>query len=106
MKDQSSEGQYDQDGNANHYDSRINVLTQIESIWGTRNTMIFCEITEFKYRMRLGKKEGQPLNQELKKANWYSRAAEYLKNRLDTDNEVYEADEGNPMKKSLKKIKK
>ena len=68
-KDEARE-MYDKKGNAKHYDSdRINDIVKMERIWGTYEVMIWCEITSFKYRMRIGKKVGQSLEQELLKAN-------------------------------------
>lgn len=83
---QRSLSNYDDKGNASHYDWRINMSKMIEAIWGTENFMVFCEITAFKYRMRIGKKDNTDL--ELKKLKWYETMAEYCKMKLrgDTDN--------------------
>ena len=72
--------QYDEKGSANHYsDQRINVIHMMERIWGTINTMVFCEMNAFKYRMRIGKKD--PTEQELIKINWYETMAKYLREK-------------------------
>lgn len=104
--DKSAKKQYDKHGNAAHYDDRINVLTKMELIWGTYNVMTFCELTEFKYRMRMGKKPGQPIEQELKKANWYAAAAKTLKERFESGEGIQAAPEGNPMEEIFKKTSK
>lgn len=71
---------YDEHGNAKHYDDqRINVIHQMEAIWGTTAVQVFCEMNAFKYRMRLGKKDATEL--ELKKINWYETMAKYLKKK-------------------------
>ena len=91
---------YDEKGNADHYSQdRINVIVKMERVWGTKATMIWCEITEFKYRLRMGKKEDQSLDQELLKADWYLKMAKILQNRVGTFEEVFPPDEnklGNP----------
>jgi hypothetical protein len=100
--------QYDEKGNGSHYNSeRIPGIVAMERIWGTKAMMIFCEMNEFKYRQRLGKKEDQALQQELKKANWYNEAAKMFQAKIGSDSEVmkmtrYELQ--NPMmKKNLEK---
>ena len=68
---------YDEKGNATHYKGRrIDLIRMIEHIWGTEALMIFCEINEFKYRMRMGKKN--PIDQEMVKAEWYAKMAKFL----------------------------
>lgn len=81
--------QYDSKGNAKHYATdRINDIVKMERIWGTYETMVWCEITSFKYRMRIGKKPGQPLEQELIKAGWYADMAQILSKKLGTNKEI------------------
>lgn len=89
--------QYDEKGNARHYEARINPLIQIERVWGTYEAMIFCEITAFKYRTRMGKKPGQSLDQELKKANWYEERAKELNEKLLKGEVIYPPNELRPM---------
>lgn len=70
---------YNEKGDATHYDSeRLNTIIKMERIWGTEAIMTHCEITAFKYRERLGKKEGQPMELDLLKAQWYEQAAKYF----------------------------
>ncbi len=73
--------QYDKEGNAEHYKkNRIEVIDMMVSIWGKQSVMHHCEMTAFKYRMRIGNKKNQPIEQELTKANWYeAKAKELLK---------------------------
>ena len=47
-------------------------------IWGKEKFIAHCEMTAFKYRMRIGKKKGQPELQDLKKAEWYEAKATEL----------------------------
>lgn len=80
---------YDKNGNAAHYDTdRLNSIIKIERIWGTAATMLFCEITAFKYKERVGKKDTDSIEQELLKANWYENAAKYYFNKIGTDKEI------------------
>jgi len=89
--DEPASEQYDKNGNAAHYmTDRINDIVKMERIFGTKAAMSFCELTEFKYRMRVGKKPGQPIEQELIKAGWYSRMAKILQDKLGTNKEVVE----------------
>lgn len=59
------------------------VIDMMVDIWGIEKTITFCEINAFKYKMRLGEKPGQPIEQDLKKANWYLNKAKELKVKLD-----------------------
>lgn len=68
-----------------HYNSfSKEVIDMMVDIWGIEKTITFCEINAFKYKMRLGEKPGQPIEQDLKKANWYLNKAKELKVKLDT----------------------
>ena len=81
--DAASSEQYDAVGNAKHYkQGRYEVIEMMEMIWGIEATISYCEMTAFKYRMRIGHKEGQPLEQDMKKTKWYETKAEELKGRL------------------------
>lgn len=83
---------YDQKGNASQYDDhRISTIIQLERIWGTRNTMIWCEMTAFKYRSRMGKKDS--LEKEMVKINWYEFMASHLKDKIGTEEEIKELPE-------------
>jgi len=69
---------YDNQGNAQHYNTeRIPGMYALEQMFGSEAMMHFCEINAMKYRMRLGKKEGAPIEQDLTKAKWYEDAAKY-----------------------------
>lgn len=53
-------------------------------IWGIEKTIAFCEMNAFKYKMRMGDKPNQPLEQDIKKAEWYLNKAKELQTKLDT----------------------
>ena len=75
---------YDDKGSANHYkDGRIDLQHQLEAIWGTFQLMTFCEMSAFCYRMRAGKKIGNEIEQEIKKAEWFEKRAKFLKMKLE-----------------------
>jgi hypothetical protein len=48
-------------------------------IWGKEAVAIHCQISAFKYRMRLGHKKGQALEDELGKIKWYEDKAKELR---------------------------
>jgi hypothetical protein len=73
---------YDKNGNAKHYQGRIEVIDMMERIWGTEATMIHCEMTAFKYRMRMGKKSSETVSQDTVKAIWYDNKARELEDKL------------------------
>jgi len=47
-------------------------------IWGAEATALYCQMSAFKYRMRLGHKEGQALEDEVGKIEWYENKAREL----------------------------
>lgn len=47
-------------------------------IWGVDAFIKHCEMTAFKYRMRIGSKPGQSVERDLKKANWYEQKIKEL----------------------------
>lgn len=80
---------YNEQGDAKHYDSdRLNTIIKMERIWGTKAVMTHCEITAFKYRERVGKKEGQPVELDLIKALWYEKAAAYYFEKIGKPEEI------------------
>lgn len=69
--------------NPNHYKKwSVEVIEMMERIWGVQKTIDYCEMTAFKYKMRAGDKPGQPLEQELNKAQWYLNKAQELRAKL------------------------
>ena len=49
------------------------------SIWGKEKVADWCEITAFKYRMRMGTKPDNSIEQDLKKEQWYLNKAKELR---------------------------
>lgn len=63
----------------NKYD--VEVLDMIRKIWGDAAAALWCEITAFKYRMRLGEKPENPVAQDLNKEEWYLKKYNELKGK-------------------------
>ena len=49
-------------------------------IYGKVATAMWCEMTAFKYRMRLGNKPDNPIEQDLAKERWYLEMAKQIMN--------------------------
>lgn len=65
--------------NPTHYkDGTKEVWEMMLDIWGKDKFIAYCEMNAFKYRMRLGKKPGQSIEQELQKAEWYESKVDEL----------------------------
>ena len=66
--------------NPEHYkQSGKEVIDMMIDIWGKEAVATHCEITAFKYRMRLGLKPEQPIERDIEKAKWYEEKAKELK---------------------------
>lgn len=65
-------------GHYNQYS--MEAIDMIERVYGTQQTAIWCEITAFKYRLRMGTKPGESADRDLSKEKWYlKKRAELLK---------------------------
>lgn len=49
------------------------------AIWGRQAYIAHCEMCAFKYRMRLGSKQGESVEDDLSKARWYEQMASKLR---------------------------
>lgn len=82
----SCEGGYEMVNHPSHYNNySMEVIDMMRYIWGTENTALWCEMTAFKYRMRMGTKPENPIRQDLDKEAWYLEKAKELR---DDPNEV------------------
>jgi len=62
-----------------HYNSYpIEVIDMMIKIFSRQETINFCYMNAFKYRMRLGKKDD--IHQDLSKEQWYLNKAKELEN--------------------------
>jgi hypothetical protein len=66
--------------NPNHYKvGGKETFEMMIDIWGKDAFIKHCEMTSFKYRMRIGIKPNQPIERDLEKAKWYELKAKQLK---------------------------
>lgn len=73
---------YEMVNHPEHYNMySTEVIDMMENIWGTEATALWCEMTAFKYRMRMGTKPENPIEQDIKKENWYLNKAKELRNK-------------------------
>lgn len=63
----------------NNYDKEV--IDIIERVWGTYLAAMWCEITAFKYRMRMGTKPTSSISEDLKKETWYLKKTKELKEK-------------------------
>lgn len=63
----------------NNYDKEV--IDIIERVWGTYLAAMWCEITAFKYRMRMGTKPTSSISEDLKKETWYLKKMRELKEK-------------------------
>ncbi len=66
--------------NPNHYKNfSTETIDMMVAIWGKEATALHCEMTAFKYKMRVGSKPGQSVEKDLEKSNWYLNKAKQLR---------------------------
>ena len=64
-----------------HYNTYpMETISMMVAIWGKEKVADWCEITAFKYRMRMGTKPDNSIEQDLKKEQWYLNKAKQLRN--------------------------
>ena len=61
----------------NNYDKEV--IEMMNDIWGPEETAIFCKLNAFKYRLRMGTKPGNDIQQDLNKEKWYLKKFHELK---------------------------
>ena len=64
----------------NQYD--IEVIDMIIKIWGPEAAALWCDITAFKYRMRMGTKPNNSIEQDIKKEQWYLNKSKEIRKNL------------------------
>ena len=80
-----AEQNYEHVNHPKHYNNYSKeVIDMMIDIWGVEKTIAFCEMNAFKYRMRMGTKPENSIEQDLKKEKWYLDKAKelYEKNKL------------------------
>lgn len=71
----------------NNYDKEV--IDIIEVIWGTQIAAVWCEITAFKYRMRMGTKPTSSVSEDLEKESWYLKKMRELNAKYDAGFGIY-----------------
>ncbi len=90
--------------NPDHYKYSDREIWEMQvAIWGPEAYITYCEINAFKYRMRMGKKPGQPHEQDLNKALWYERKATDLRAKI-SDNSLLDGEQRELLSRALHRI--
>ena len=77
------EAEYEMVNHPSHYNQYdIEVIDMIIKIWGPEAAALWCDITAFKYRMRMGTKPDNSIEQDIKKEQWYLNKAKEIKANL------------------------
>lgn len=72
--------EYEMVNHPSHYNnSSIETIEKMIRIWGKEQTAMWCEMTAFKYRERIGSKPDNSLEQEMGKIRWYEDKAKELR---------------------------
>ena len=66
------EKEYEMTNHPQHYNKYdVEVIEMMRRIWGDEAVKVWCKLTAFKYRMRMGTKPDNPIEQDLEKERWY-----------------------------------
>ena len=77
------DAEYEMVNHPSHYNQYdIEVIDMIIKIWGPEAAALWCDITAFKYRMRMGAKPDNSIEQDIKKEQWYLNKAKEIKENL------------------------
>ena len=77
------ETEYEMVNHPSHYNQYdIEVIDMIIKIWGPEAAALWCDITAFKYRMRMGTKPDNSIEQDIKKEQWYLNKSKEIKENL------------------------
>ena len=72
--------EYEHVNHPKHYNNySVECIEMMERIWGKEATRLWCEMTAFKYRMRVGTKPDNSTSQDLAKERWYLDKANELR---------------------------
>ena len=68
-----------------HYSQagRRECIEEMRLMFGDEKVYWWCVMTAYKYRYRMGNKDGNPSEQDEKKAEWYLDYAENMKGRTE-----------------------
>ena len=80
--------------NPSHYTGKpIEVIEMMVRVWGPEAVSLYCDINAFKYRMRMGEKPNQPIEQELAKARWYEQKSKELRDAINVESAKAQKDQ-------------
>jgi hypothetical protein len=71
--------EYDHINPAHYRNYSKEVIDMMVALWGEASVADYCEMNAFKYRMRMGTKPDNPVEQDLKKEAWYLNKAKELR---------------------------
>ena len=73
---------YEMVNHPKHYNTYdMETIDIMRRIWGDETVAMWCKLTAFKYRMRMGTKPDNSFEQDLSKEQWYlNKCDEILKN--------------------------
>lgn len=72
--------EYEMVNHPSHYNtSSVETIEKMRRIWGNQATALWCEMTAFKYRERIGLKPDNSIEQEMGKIKWYEDKAKELR---------------------------
>jgi len=76
---------YDYINPAHYKKNDMEVWEMMFMIWGKEKFINHCEMSAFKYRMRLGDKPDQPTEREISKIKWYEDKITELKSEINLE---------------------
>ena len=77
------DAEYEMVNHPSHYNQYdIEVIDMIIKIWGPEAAALWCDITAFKYRMRMGTKPDNSIEQDIKKEQWYLNKSKEIRENL------------------------
>ena len=82
-----NDAEYEMVNHPSHYNQYdIEVIDMIIKIWGPEAAALWCDITAFKYRMRMGTKPDNSIEQDIKKEQWYLNKAKEIRASIVREN--------------------
>jgi hypothetical protein len=79
----TEETTYEHVEHPSHYNTySVETIDMMVRVFGKEKVADFCEINAFKYRMRMGTKPFNSIEQDLKKEQWYLNKAKELRNEI------------------------
>ena len=79
VKTEETNSNYEMVEHPSHYNKYdVEVIEMMRRIWGDEAVRIWCKLTAFKYRMRLGEKPNNSIKQDLNKEKFYLEYAKEL----------------------------